>query len=80
MFVLVVGTLDEAIECKMSKSETGNFWLCLDCDYMHSHKTRVKFHVESNHIDSPGHMCEICQKICPSKNALNIHRSRFHKH
>ena len=70
--------LDDAIHGKMSKDASG-VWLCLDCDYSHTSKQRVMFHIEGKHVNSPGHMCEICQKMCATKIALNLHRSRYHK-
>ena len=62
----------------MTKCATGD-WVCVDCDYTHSKKQKLQYHIEAKHINSPGHACDICEKICPTKNALYLHRSRYHK-
>jgi len=56
------------------------WWYCLDCDYQSYTRQRLMFHVEAKHISSPGHLCGICNDILPTKNALNLHRSRKHKY
>ena len=70
--------LDELLASKMIRCETGDF-MCLECPYTHKTRQRLKYHIESKHILSPGHICEFCQKVCPTKNALCLHRSRYHK-
>ena len=72
------GHLEELISSKMRRTEFGE-WVCLDCDYTNKYRQRLQYHIESKHVSSPGHACEICQKICPTKNALCLHRSRYHK-
>lgn len=73
-----LGSLDVLISTKLSRSENGEYY-CLECPYTNKYKQRVQYHIESKHVSSPGHICEFCQKICPTKNALCLHRSRYHK-
>ena len=40
---------------------------------------RIRNHIESNHLEGVSIPCEYCGKICPSRNSLSIHKSRFHK-
>ena len=75
---LVEGDLDVLISSKMIRGENGDY-MCLDCPYTNKTRQRLKYHIESKHVSSPGHICEFCQKICPTKNALCLHRSRYHK-
>ena len=66
------------ISQKMQKRSDGS-WECLDCPYTNKMKQRLQYHIESKHIASPGHVCHICHKVCATKNALCLHRSRYHK-
>jgi len=75
---VAVSSLAGLIESKMTRLDSGQFQ-CLDCPYTHKARQRLQFHIESKHVDGPGHVCELCHKVCPTKNALNLHRSRHHK-
>jgi len=72
------GYLDDIISSKMVRGENGDF-VCLECPYSHKTRQRLQYHIESKHVSSPGHTCEFCLKVCPTKNALCLHRSRYHK-
>ena len=72
------GSLEELISSKMRKTECGE-WVCLDCPYTNRYRQRLQYHIESKHVASPGHVCNICQKVCSTRNALCLHRSRHHK-
>lgn len=72
------GPLEAMISQKMQRRPDGD-WECLECPYSNKTRQRLQYHIESKHIASPGHVCDICFKICPTKNALNLHRSRYHK-
>ena len=52
---------------------------CKVCDYKTATKQRILYHVEAKHSESPGYYCEICEKHCPTKNAFNIHNTRYHR-
>jgi len=54
-------------------------WMCTDCNFV-SKSTNVYYHIESKHVEGAGHNCSICSKFCKTKNALNIHMSKNHKH
>jgi len=76
--VSTVGTLDAEIPSLMTRLDSGAFQ-CLECEYQSKHRQSLQYHIESRHVNSPGHICQICQKVCPTKNALCLHRSRHHK-
>ena len=59
--------------------KTENSWLCKACGYMSRVRTRALLHVEAIHVNTGGHNCPHCVKLCPSKNALNAHMSRYHR-
>jgi len=72
------GDLDVLISSKMVRGENGEY-MCLECPYTNKTRQRLTYHIESKHVSSPGHICDFCQKMCPTKNALCLHRSRYHK-
>jgi len=57
----------------------GNLFFCLECGKTASTRQHIKNHIESKHVISPGYVCNICNKFCPTKNALLLHRSRNHR-
>lgn len=63
---------------KIVREREGGQWHCLDCGYTSFIKQSLMFHVEAKHVNSPGHQCSICLQVLPTKNALNLHRSRKH--
>jgi len=64
------------------KGEDGlNGWLCTICGKNNTQKCNVLSHVESAHF--PGtflYTCSYCAKELKTKNALNIHIRREHRH
>ena len=54
-------------------------WRCKACDYATTRKSVLYEHVESKHVQSSGYGCHVCEKFCPSLNALRTHVSRYHK-
>jgi len=66
----------DAIETMMMKNEVGQ-WQCRECDYASPHSTNVRNHIEVKHVSSGGYYCHHCTKFCKTKNALNLHRSRY---
>ena len=56
-----------------------NMYSCSICGYQANKKQRIQYHYEAKHTDSPGYQCEICQKVCPTKNAMIVHKSRSHR-
>ena len=39
----------------------------------------IKNHIEANHITGVSHTCDICGKICKTRNSLNVHKSTDHR-
>jgi len=71
------GSLTEDIAASMMKTDQG--WFCTKCNYHAANKARLSDHIESKHVQTSGYNCTICQKFCPSYNALKTHNSRYHK-
>ena len=70
--------LESIITSKMSKNFNGE-WQCNDCYKTSKVKTNIYFHIEANHVDSPGYQCNICYKFCTTSNALRTHKYVKHK-
>jgi len=64
------------IQTKMWKNESG-LWECTDCSHTSQHSTNMRNHIEVKHVGTPGYYCQQCSKYCKTKNALNIHRTRY---
>ena len=43
------------------------------------HPSQIRNHIESNHLEGVSIPCDHCGKICPTRNSLGLHKSRFHK-
>jgi len=69
--------VDHAVVSQMQK--VGSIWQCLACGWETSKRARLWEHVEANHVETTGYNCPVCEKFCPSKNALKVHKSRNHK-
>jgi len=52
---------------------------CSVCEHSSKSRQNMENHVEAKHVESSGWQCHICNKLCPSKNAYNVHYSRNHK-
>ena len=69
--------VDQVLFQNMWKDDEGNL-CCKLCDYRSRNSNHVKNHIESKHLE--GYFkCEMCQKVCPTRNALNMHIHRKHK-
>ena len=64
------------IDAKIFKDPVTGKWSCSDCDYNSQHQTNLRNHIEVYHVASQGYFCPVCSKICKTKNALSIHKSR----
>ena len=56
-----------------------NMWACTECGHKTRHKYHLARHIEAKHIQNDGFTCNYCNKLCPSKNALETHVSRHHR-
>jgi len=65
-----------AIDAKIVKDVLTGQWRCTDCDYGSQHQTNLRNHIEVHHVISQGYLCPVCHKVCKTKNALSIHKSR----
>ena len=57
-----------------------NKFLCFLCEFSSTNRVHVLNHVESVHF--PGsfkYQCDYCPKVLNTKNAKNVHMSKFHK-
>jgi len=70
--------LYDIIRSKIQKTNDG-LWMCGDCGKASKWKTNIFEHIEATHVESPGYQCEICLKMCKTKNALRSHKNREHK-
>ena len=52
---------------------------CSVCEHSSKSRQTMENHVEAKHVETQGWHCDICNKICPSKNAYKVHFSRHHK-
>ena len=61
----------------MQKTEGGD-WQCCYCGRQSKVKTNIFEHIEASHMETPGYLCEICNKHCRTRNALRAHKHRSH--
>ena len=57
-----------------------NKFMCFLCEFSSTNRVHVLNHVESVHF--PGsykYQCDYCPKVLNTKNAKNVHMSRFYK-
>merc|ERR1712059_77293 len=62
------GDFDRLIRSKMVKSE--GMWQCTECQYSTKKSSNLFEHIESRHCPSQGYTCAICNKFCPTRNAM----------
>lgn len=74
---LLTDFVDVEIQRRMIKLVDGRFQ-CSDCYFISSHNSTMKCHIESKHLETSGYSCNICNKFCPTRNALKCHKYRIH--
>ena len=52
---------------------------CTVCQHNSKSRQNMENHVEAKHVTTGGWPCHLCSRVCPSKNAYNVHFSRNHK-
>ena len=70
-------SINDEVVSQMQKC--GGVWQCLACGWETKFRSRLWEHVEAKHVQTNGYFCPICEKFCPSINALKLHKSRNHK-
>jgi len=67
--------------CRDTSEEGKPKYMCGLCNkFSHASRTNVRNHVESKHFPNAfSYQCEICGQSFPSKNNVQLHRSRVHK-
>ena len=51
---------------------------CKYCGYQYKNASNMMNHIEAKHM-SLQYNCDLCGKVCTTKNALNVHRHRNHR-
>jgi len=87
---MVVGTGDrnegqfqdpsDLLQFVMDSIAANKRYQCSLCNYEHNVKANVRNHVESVHFPNTfQYPCDQCDQLFPSKNNVQLHRSRIHK-
>jgi len=75
---LFLDYMKEAIRSRVFRREDSQYQ-CADCGFTSNRASVVHVHVEAKHLETEGLSCPICQKHCPTRNSLNIHKYRYHR-
>jgi len=70
--------LELLINSKMARDGLTGDWTCQECGFETKLRQRMSQHVESKHVEVDS-TCEICFKVCPTRNALRVHKFRNHR-
>ena len=70
--------MKDAIREMLCRLEGGQ-WGCSQCDFTSSRASSVGVHIEARHLLTEGFVCPVCNKHCPTRNSLNIHKFRYHR-
>ncbi|CAB3241012.1 unnamed protein product [Arctia plantaginis] len=54
-------------------------YMCSECGKRFANKTRLKDHVDWEHLKNFVHTCSVCQKVFKSHTSLYLHRQVVHK-
>ena len=75
---LISGFIDEEVKSRVLTIGKSEFQ-CTECGHITTKKTNLLRHIESKHMVLEAIACKFCGKMCPSKNALSSHVSRYHR-
>ena len=75
---VISGFIDEEIKSRILAIGKSEFQ-CTECGHVTTKKTNLLRHIESKHMILEAIACKYCSKMCPSKNALSSHVSRYHR-
>ena len=81
-----VAELSEEVKSMMGFSENdaiggqrlGKAWVCKVCG-KEGYMSDIERHIETYHITGIVLPCNICGKTSPTRKALQVHKTRFHK-
>eukprot|EP00091_Calanus_sinicus_P003100 TRINITY_DN13257_c0_g1_i1.p1 TRINITY_DN13257_c0_g1~~TRINITY_DN13257_c0_g1_i1.p1 ORF type:complete len:155 (-),score=17.26 TRINITY_DN13257_c0_g1_i1:38-502(-) len=74
----VTNTNDELdLQIEQMIEKIGGLWKCKVCGRTAKRKEVISHHTET-HIEGVSHSCQICSKICTTRNSLKVHISRNH--
>ena len=77
--------LDQQVKCMMTLSENANPYapnqkarICKVCG-KEGAMSAIMYHIEANHISGISIPCDLCQKLCTSRDAVRNHKYREHR-
>lgn len=71
-------SLDMVIQSKIL-TISQNEYSCVECGHVSKTKQNISGHIEANHVENhPGVICQVCAKICTTRDALRKHMVRYH--
>ena len=76
--VCFVSDLESVILSKICRNADDD-WQCNDCYKISKWKTNIVEHIEATHVESPGYLCDVCNKFCRTRNALRKHKYVNHR-
>ena len=75
-----VWEIEQKIKEQMEKTTDGRTvkWSCKLCGRESNKNTNIMEHIEL-HFSGLSFLCNLCDKVCPSRSTLRMHRNKFHK-
>ena len=74
--------LDAKVRSLMEKNSAGKGWhlgyICKVCG-KEGQSSQVQKHIESRHLEGVSISCNLCEKICRSRVAMNAHKQAHHQ-
>jgi len=70
--------LKDVIRSNMVKIDSDT-WGCALCEFRTNYYSTAVNHIEAKHVVSDGFQCDHCTTICPTRQALKMHKSRKHR-
>ena len=70
---------EQHIDFDSMMSFANGVYMCGHCQYTCEKRQRMTFHIEARHVQGSVYSCDLCDKICSTRNAIRVHKSRFHR-
>ena len=51
---------------------------CNLCGKKSPWRTTMLRHIEANHVETAGHVCDLCGQVCKTRHAFGMHKRRKH--